>query len=275
MVRARFSEFELLTNECNLGFAGAANQALHLASEREFDFLAFINPDATADPNWLAELVSAARNTEERCASFACWMKQADREDVVDGLGDSYHISGLAWRRRHGRRCRQGWLIADEVFGACGGAAFYRVSALIEVGGFEDALFCYFEDVDLAFRLRSRGYVASLVPTATVSHIGSATSSLRGPIPTYYGVRNMSWVYIRNMPLGLLIVTLPLHLLAQIAMFGLAAARGQALAAARAQWDAVREIPAKLRERRSIQAQREVGALALLRVMRKIPVGRP
>ncbi len=62
-----------------------------------------------------------------------------------------------------------------EVFGVSATAAVYRRQALLEVGGFDSRLVSYYEDVDLAVRLRAAGWRSLLVPGARARHAGSAT----------------------------------------------------------------------------------------------------
>ena len=77
---------------------------------------------------------------------------------MLDGTGDVYHVSGLAWRRDHGTKNALVDHEANQIFSPCGAAAFYRRDALKAVGGFDSRFFCYMEDVDLGFRLRLLGH---------------------------------------------------------------------------------------------------------------------
>ena len=147
-------DVELIRLPTNVGFARANNIAAQAA--QRFDALALLNPDAFAEPGWLEALVSAAER-EPAAAAFASQMLLASDPEYLDGAGDSYHVSGRAWRNGHRAR-RASWPAADvEVFAACAAAALYRRAAFDEVDGFDEQYFCYFEDVDLGFRLRLRG----------------------------------------------------------------------------------------------------------------------
>ena len=84
--------------------------------------------------------------------------------DHLDGAGDSYHVSGRAWRNGHNAPVAT-WPAGEyEVFAPCAAAALYRRAAFEEIGGFDERFFCYFEDVDLGFRLRLRGHRCVYVP---------------------------------------------------------------------------------------------------------------
>src|SRR5262249_25528955 len=94
----------------------------------------------------------------------------------VDSAGDSYTLVGWPVKRGHGEDPRRWSTRAGErVFGASGSSAFYRALALRRVGGFDPTFHSYYEDVDLAFRLRWAGYTAVFTPHCRVLHEVSAT----------------------------------------------------------------------------------------------------
>ena len=152
---------QFIQMRCNVGFAKANNLALsHLEN---CEWIALVNPDAFVDLNWMKHLIEAA----QRCQNysfFACQLLKARDPTQLDGAGDGYHTSGMAWSWGHGVRLEECSLNEKEVFAPRGAAALYRREALIEIGGFDEDFFCFFEDVDLAFRLRLAGHRCLLVP---------------------------------------------------------------------------------------------------------------
>jgi GT2 family glycosyltransferase len=188
--------------------------------------------------------------------------------DRLDGAGDSYHVSGRAWRNGH-RVSWAEWPAADEeVFAPCAAAALYRRDAFEEVGGFDEQFFCYFEDVDLGFRLRLRGYRCLYVHSAVVRHVSSASSGYRSDFAVYHGERNAVWTFAKNMPALLLWVYLPQHLALNFAALLFYPMRGQGKAVWRAKLDALRGLPAVWKRRKRVQAALHVDPWALRRSMR-------
>jgi GT2 family glycosyltransferase len=249
----------------NTGFARANNVGALAA--QGFDALALLNPDAFPDSGWLDALVRAADDHPD-FAMFASQMRLAETPDRLDGMGDSYHVSGRAWRNGHGASVSS-WPSNDaDVFAPCAAAALYRRDAFEDVSGFDENYFCYFEDVDLAFRLRLRGYRCMYVHAAIVHHVSSGMSGYRSDFAVYHGERNMVWTFVKNMPGPLLWRYLPQHLVLNLAALFFYPLRGQGRAVWRAKFDAIRGLPAVLRQRRLVQRCRRVELSVLRRALR-------
>ncbi len=237
----------------NVGFAKANNQAVH---EVQTDYVALLNPDAHAQPDWLERLMSAAAANPDVAAFGSCQMMDG-ADGVLDGLGDAYHISGLVWRIGFGRRLRPEDLGKREIFSVCGAAALYRREAFVSMGGFDEDYFCYCEDVDLGFRLRLARKRCLLVPEAVVRHYGAASSGGHGSaFSIYHGHRNLVWTFVKDMPGLLFWALLPIHVVQNLAIIALFTMRGRARVILRSKWDAVRGLPRAWRKRREIQARR-------------------
>ncbi len=119
-------------------------------------------------------------------------------------------------------------MMPSEIYSSCAGAALYRAKAIKEMGGFDEDLFCYAEDIDLGFRLSLAGYRSMLVTDAVVSHVGSASSSGKhSDFSVYHGHRNLVWTYVKNMPGWLFWACLPLHLFMNITVIISFALKGQ------------------------------------------------
>jgi GT2 family glycosyltransferase len=254
-VRDRHPEVEVIALERNVGFAAGNNVGFEAAAD--CDWYALLNPDAFPEPTWLEELLAAAERQPDY-TFFGSRMLRATAPEELDGAGDAYHVSGFAWRVGHGRPAAQAGLAEREIFSPCAAAALYRRDAVSDVGGFDERFFCYFEDLDLAFRLRLRGHRCLYVPQAVVHHVGSLVTGVESAFTVYHSHRNLVWTYVKNMPAPLVWLYLPQHLLVNAAAVAWYASRGQGRAIVRALRDAVRGLPQTLRERRRVQAGRAV-----------------
>lgn len=165
----------------NLGFAGGTDHGISLAATR---WIATVNDDAVVEPGWSGALLAALEADPTAAAAQGVNLR-LETPQVVDGWG-------LAWNRRwqavqlgHGgppppAPPGDGPPPAVEVFGVSATAAVYRREALAAAalpGGaiFDPGLGSWYEDADLANRLRAAGWRALSVPAARALHAGSVT----------------------------------------------------------------------------------------------------
>ena len=256
-----FGNFEIIKLEENTGFSFANNLAVKKADD--CDWIAFLNPDAFARPDWLEKLSKA---TEEfpGCASFGSQMLRYG-SDQMDGTGDVYHVCGSAWRRDHGALSSKVKREMQEIFSPCAAASFIRRDVFSEAGGFDENFFAYFEDVDLGFRLQLKGYACRYVPDAMVKHVGSATTSCKSDFAVYHGQRNLVWSYIRNMPRFW--YYLPQHIVFNLAALIWFTLRGKAVPVFKAKWHALKEFPRVWALRKITQGERVVDASVVINKM--------
>ena len=248
----RFAFAEIHRLDENLGFAGGNNYGVRHAGEVEW--IALLNPDAFPEPDWLDALLTAADENADY-SFFGSRLLDAARPQTLDGTGDVYHVSGLAWRRDHGEPAGANEPARGEIFSPCAAAAMYRRDAFESVGGFDESFFAYFEDTDLSFRLRLAGHRCLYVPESVVLHVGSATTGRTSDFTIYHSLRNHVWAWAKNMPRPLVWRYLGHHVLANVMMMAVFIANGQARPVLRAKRDALRGLRRVLAERRELQAQ--------------------
>jgi len=264
-----FPGVKWLPQHQNLGFARGNNVAV-AAADLASEWIALVNGDAFAEPEWLMNLLLAAQQFPQFDA-FASKLLNAANPAVLDGQGDDYHISGRVRRIGFGKAVPDQQETCHEVFSPCAAAALYRRSAFVKTGGFDEQFFCYIEDVDLGFRLRLAGYRCLYVPASVALHVGSgSTGGQHSDFSVYHGHRNLVWTYVKNMPSVLFWLFLPLHLLMNLAGIVLCTVRGQFRVIWRAKRDAVWGLPEMWKKRCQIQRQRSVPWHRLLAMMKKL-----
>jgi GT2 family glycosyltransferase len=253
-------------SDINIGFAAANNLGLAVC---DTEFVALLNPDAFPMDDWLERLVASA-DSHSDIAMFGSRQLCQARPDVLDGIGDLYHWSGLVWRERHGMPQQEGDFVAREIFSPCAAAALYRRQALVDAGGFDEDYFCYVEDVDLGFRLRLAGHKAMYVSDAVVHHVGSATTGGKhSDFSVYHGHRNLVWTFVKDMPGILFWLLLPLHILMNLASILWFALQGRGGVIMRAKRDALLGLPKMWRKRQTIQSTRIATVREIWRYLNK------
>jgi GT2 family glycosyltransferase len=252
-VRERYPQVRVVELEHNRGLAAACNAG---AAAAQGDLLVMLNNDTEVEPGWLAALMGSAR-AHPRAGAIASKMLLFDRRDRLHNAGDVMGVDGIP-RNRGVWQVDEGQYDGDlVVFGGCGGGVAYRREAWQAAGGFDERLFMYLEDVDLAWRLRLLGWEAVFAPAARLYHHLSATGG--GALASYYTGRNTIWVIAKDMPGPLIRRHLGSIVGAQwrITRDALRAWRGQAARARlRGQLAGLLGLPKVLSWRRSVQAGR-------------------
>lgn len=205
----------LVREKTNHGFAKGNNLAAKLANGT---WLALLNPDAVADPNWLEQIHSATARHNE-CRVFACGQINMDEPELLDGAGDAYFAFGIPWRGGFEHPISALPNKDSHCFSPCGASAVYERDLFLQLGGFDERFFCYCEDVDLGMRLQLSDEKCVFLPDAIIYHKGSATSGRYSYFTMYHGFRNRTWTYLKNMPWFVLLPTFPGHLALMIYIY--------------------------------------------------------
>lgn len=249
----------LIQSETNQGFAAANNLA---ADDADTPYLVFLNPDAFPEPGWLAALLATA-DSFPAAAAIGSTQLRADAPGIYDGTGDVLHATGVAYRSSYGQR-RTAPPPLGETFSACAAAMLVRREAFEAIDGFDARYFCYFEDVDLGFRLRLQGWRILQSPDAIVAHVGGGVIGARSAFGDFHGARNRLWTFVKCMPPLLFWPLLPIHVAATTLINTLNVLRGRGLSAWRGSFAALANLAPILRSRRAEQTKRKAktGAIA-------------
>ncbi|HSR69751.1 MAG TPA: glycosyltransferase family 2 protein [Acidobacteriota bacterium] len=270
------SRIEVLPQGENLGFAAANNRAMdHLAGR----YVALLNNDAEARPDWISRMVEALES-QPRAGMAACKIL-FHGSTVIDKAGHLIFPDGQNRGRGTGEPDRGQYDEAGPALFPDGCAALYRRRLLQEAEGFDADFFAYADDADLGLRARLMGWDCLYVPQAVVEHHHSSTSGRFSQRKIYWVERNRWWLAVKVLPLPLLLLS-PLltayrwawNLLAALLGRGSAGAfRGQSSlrlllgAVLRAVADGARGTPAMWRKRRRLRQQRRLSDLEFLRLL--------
>lgn len=168
LIRERFPEVTLLELGENLGFGPALNRAVH---EHPADPLILLNNDAEAEPRFVEALLDAAAEGAQTVAGV---LTQERAPHLIDSAGVLADRTLMGFDHLHGEPLAALANAADPL-GPTGGAALYSRAAFAAVGGFDERIFLYYEDLDLALRLAAAGARCWLAPEARALHAYSAS----------------------------------------------------------------------------------------------------
>ena len=120
--------------------------------------------------------------------------------DVINNAGAALYPRGFSGDRGFLERDAGQYDTSQEVFGFSGGAVVLARAMVDDVGLFDERLFLYYEDTDLAWRGRRRGWRYVYVPTAVVRHRHASSTVIGSPVFRFHTERNRPLVLAKNAP---------------------------------------------------------------------------
>jgi GT2 family glycosyltransferase len=189
VVSAEYPEVRLIELATNLGFGAACNRGI--ATSRA-EHVVLLNNDAIPDLDFVSELRRTRESHRHADMLSPCLIQPTG---LVDSFGiacdNSFNMFDLA------RGWRPESLLSDDApraFAPTGGAAVYTRRSVLAVGGFDERIFAYLEDVDLGLRLWLGGARCAGAPTAKVTHAHSATLGSGSDRKNYLLGRNKAYL---------------------------------------------------------------------------------
>lgn len=203
MLRRDFPAVRLILLDKNYGFAEGYNRALeHVDAE----YVVLLNSDVEVTPNWLLPMIEYMDMHPDTAACQPKLRSQRNKRmfEYAGAAGGYLDCYGYPFCR--GRifdvleEDRGQYDTISDVFWATGAAMFVRLKDYREVGGLDANFFAHMEEVDLCWRLRSRGKSLVCIPQSVVYHVGGATLNKDNPRKTFLNFRNNLLMLYKNLP---------------------------------------------------------------------------
>jgi N-acetylglucosaminyl-diphospho-decaprenol L-rhamnosyltransferase len=172
-VASEWPEVQLEFSDEHRGFPETCNRGVAAGSG---ELVVLLNNDVDCRPEFLEHL--RAPFEDPRMGTATPLLLQVD-ERLIDSVGLVADVTLSGFPRQQGRDSSEAAAKRPLLLGPSGGAAAYRRSAWEEVGGLDEAITFYMEDLELALRLRAAGWQAALASDAVGVHLGSATHGHR------------------------------------------------------------------------------------------------
>ncbi|HEX5526407.1 MAG TPA: glycosyltransferase family 2 protein [Solirubrobacterales bacterium] len=168
VARRELPEVKVLELGENLGFGPALNRAV---AAHPADHLMLLNNDAVPEPRFVEALLDGLGEGVDAVAGV---LLQERSPELIDSAGVVADVTLMGFDYLHGEPASTAEMAAAPL-GPTGGAALYRRSAFEAAGGFDERIFLYYEDLDLALRLAASGGRCRLAPAARALHAYSAS----------------------------------------------------------------------------------------------------
>lgn len=203
MLKEKFPFVRIIQLDKNYGFAEGYNQAL---KQIDNEYTVLLNSDVEVTPGWLDAPLAAMEADSTIVAAQPKIRAQRNKDyfeyaGAAGGYMDIYGYPYCRGRLLHVVEKDEGqYDTPADILWATGACLFIRTTIYKEVGGLDASFFAHQEEIDMCWRLRSRGYRLVCTPQSVVYHVGGATLQVESPRKTFLNFRNNLLMLYKNLP---------------------------------------------------------------------------
>jgi GT2 family glycosyltransferase len=214
LIGKKFRDVKLMLFNRNYGFADGYNRAL---AQIDADFFVILNSDVEVTSGWLNPMLDYLKDNPEVVACQPKILSYNKRTHFEHAGAAGGFIDFLGYPFCRGRMLavteedKGQYDDVCDVFWASGACLVIRADVFKNEGGFDDDFFAHMEEIDLCWRLRSRGYRIVCMPQSKVYHVGGGTLNAENPRKTYLNFRNNLLMLYKNLTKGKLFIVLTIR----------------------------------------------------------------
>ncbi len=203
MLHREFPSVRTILLGQNHGFADGYNLALQ---QVDAEYVVLLNSDVEVTEQWLEPMIAWLDVHSEVAACQPKIRSQRQKEYFEYAGASGGFIDKYGYPFCRGRimgvveKDRGQYDTVIPVFWATGAALFIRRADYLNVGGLDGRFFAHMEEIDLCWRLRSRGREIVCIPQSVVYHVGGATLKKENPRKTFLNFRNNLVMLYKNLP---------------------------------------------------------------------------
>jgi len=201
----KYPKLRILPSGGNFGQGGGDNFGIKRAKG---EYVVLMDNDTKADKDFLKEVVNVAES-DYRIGIVVGKLMYYSNPDTFNSIGHTVFVDGSCIDTAIGEKDVGQYEKIKEIFSANAAGTLFRKKMLDDIavdGEYLDAdFFTYYEDVDLGFRSRLRGWKCIYNPKAVVLHKVNVSTSQVSNLGLYSGIRNKPFFIIKNYPTSLLI----------------------------------------------------------------------
>lgn len=203
MLHRQFPSVKIIRLDKNYGFAEGYNRAIN---QIDSTYTVLLNSDVEVTPDWLDTPLKVLDSDLSIAAVQPKIRAQRDKKyfEYAGAAGGFIDIYGYPYCR--GRmmsvveKDKGQYNVPTDILWASGACLFIRTAVYKKEGGLDANFFAHQEEIDLCWRLRSRGYRIVCIPSSVVYHVGGATLNTESPQKTFLNFRNNLLMLYKNLP---------------------------------------------------------------------------
>ncbi|WP_299229085.1 glycosyltransferase family 2 protein [uncultured Psychroserpens sp.] len=200
-IKQNYPQVSIIQNKTNCGYAKGYNEAL---KKVEADVFCLLNSDIEVTKGWLSPIISEFESETNTSIVQPKLLDYKNRSHFeYAGAGGGF-IDKFGYAYCRGRifdtieKDIGQYNDTIPIFWASGACLFIRKSTFELLGGFDEAFFAHFEEIDLCWRAFNAGFTTKYIGSSCVYHIGGATLNASNPKKTYLNFRNSLFTLTKN-----------------------------------------------------------------------------
>ena len=202
LLSEKFPEFKIIELKKNYGFAEGYNKALQ---KIDADYFVLLNSDVEVTPGWIEKIMQLF-DKNPKIAAVQPKILSYEKPHLFEYAGaaggfiDRFGYPFCRGRILNKTEADTGqYDKATPIFWASGACIFIKAKAFREAGGFDGDFWAHMEEIDLCWRLKSKGYEIWYQPESVVFHLGGGTLSYGNPKKIYFNFRNNLFMLFKNL----------------------------------------------------------------------------
>ena len=200
-VKENFPGVNLIQNSSNGGYAKGYNDALKNLTE---DIFVLLNSDVEVTNNWLTPIISEFKNDKNLVAAQPKILDYINKEHFEYAGAAGGFLDQLGYPYCRGRifntleKDTGQYNDTIDIFWATGACLFIKKDAYWNVEGLDEEFFAHQEEIDLCWRLKSKGGSIKYIGSSKIYHVGGATLNTANSKKTFYNFRNTLLMLLKN-----------------------------------------------------------------------------
>lgn len=203
LLHRKFPEVKTIAFDRNYGYAKGYNKAIE---RLDSEYVILLNSDVEVDWLWLKPLQDYMDDNADvaACQPKILSKRREDHFEYAGAAGGFIDYLGYPFCRGRIFNCVEPdfgqYDDTIDVFWASGACLMIRREVFLQVGGLDEDFFAHMEEIDLCWRLRSRGKRIVCVPSSVIYHVGGGTLPMNHPKKVYLNFRNNLLTLYKNLP---------------------------------------------------------------------------
>lgn len=193
-IKQNFPDIKLISLDKNYGYGIGCNYG---ASKAHGKYLVFLNPDTVVDKNWLQNLVKVIQD-DKKIGTITSKILYYHDKNKINSLGCFLSIFGICGSINSPDYVGSPFATNFAVFAPSGASFIIGKTIFKKLGGFDENLFLYSEDVDLGWRVLAHGLKNIVSPDSIVYHKTSLSTLSKHDYFYFYNTRNNLLIIIKN-----------------------------------------------------------------------------